>query len=308
MALEILFLGTGTSTGVPIIGCRCRVCKSDDPRDNRTRPSILVRYAAGHDLTIHHPVATSHATTDNTGVTRALVDTEPAFNLVPPSHERTVRQYLIDTGPDMRAQIIRHDIDYIDAVFFTHAHIDHTAGLDDLRRFNIVMREPIQIYAEEHTFETIRNMFRYVFDAHYNVNKSFVPSVDVHLVAPGRPVTLHAARWTPLRLMHGRLLCAGYRVDFQGHSIAYCTDVSQIPQESYPLLENLDVLVIDGLRYTPHPTHMTIAQACREIERLKPKRAYLTHIAHDILHAEVEPTLPEHVYLAHDGLTVRAGP
>lgn len=273
---------------------------------------MLVRYASDQALAGFHEDAerVPDAVSDlgkSKGVTHGFVDSEPAINLVPPSSQRTVRQFLIDTGPDMRTQLIKHDVGYLDGVFYTHAHADHISGLDDVRRFNIVMREAIKVYAERHTFETIKVMFRYIFDAQFNPNNSFVASLDVHLINTEDRLDLYGARWTPIGLMHGRLHCLGYRVDYHGHSMAYCTDVSMIPEESYPLLEGLDILVLDGLRHLPHPTHFSIGQACKEIEKIKPKRAYLTHLTHDVMHAEVERDLPEHVYLGYDGLTLKCG-
>ncbi len=267
MALELLFLGSGTSAGVPMIGCDCEVCRSTDPRDQRSRASVLVRYAK--------PQAVE----------------EVAF--------------LVDTAPEMRLQMVRHRIAHLDGVLYTHAHADHILGLDDLRRFNAVMDRAIDIYADARTTDILRQMFRYVFEPHNNVNQSFIATLMAHPVELGKTLELHGAIWTPIPLLHGRLPIVGYRVDFQGHSLAYCTDCSALPPEAYPLLRGLDLLVIDALRYRHHPTHMTVEQALFEIDQVKPRRAYLTHIAHDIRHAELEAKLPEHVFLAFDGLTVR---
>ncbi len=268
MSFELIFLGTGTSAGVPMIGCDCEVCTSDDPRDRRDRTSALVRYD------------------DIGGVTR---------------------QFLIDTAPEMRHQVIRHRINRIDGVLYTHAHADHIFGLDDLRRFNAVMKQPIDIYAESFVLDSLRKMFPYIFTPEKNINKSFIPTLIANDLQPEKPLNLFGATWTPIRLLHGRLPILGFRIDFAGKSLAYCTDVSSIPPESYPLLQDLDVLVIDGLRHRHHPTHLTIDQALAEIEQIKPTAAYLTHMAHDIRHAELEPQLPEGVYLPHDGLVVEVG-
>ncbi len=268
MSIELVFLGTGTSAGVPMIGCRCEVCSSDDPRDQRSRPSALVRY----------PNTTSN---------------EPA-----------VRQLLIDTAPELRQQALRHQLDRLDAVLFTHAHADHLLGIDDLRRFNAVMNTPLDIFAEPRVIERLRAMFVYIFDPHKNVNQSFVARLIPHPLEPGRTIDLFGAAWTPLRLMHGRLPILGFRIEFEGHAIAYCTDVSSIPPETYPLLTDLDVLVIDALRYRHHPTHLTIDQAIRQTEMIRPKQAFFTHIAHDVRHAELETRLPPGIQLAYDGLTI----
>lgn len=272
MPLELLFLGTGTSAGVPMIGCQCAVCRSDDPRDNRTRPSVLVRYP---DAGVNNPAA------------------------------ENIRSYLIDTTPDMRVQMIRHNIERVDGVLYTHAHADHILGIDDLRRFNATMESHVDIYGDERTLRILREMFRYIFEPHNNVNQTFIATLVSHTLRAAEAFDLSGASWTPVPLMHGKLPSLGFRIDTSDASIAYCTDVSQIPPESYPLLEDLDVFVIDGLRYRPHPTHMTVEEALRQIAILRPGRAYLTHIAHDILHADLQPRLPENVFLSYDGLLVR---
>ena len=266
MSLELLFLGSGTSAGIPMIGCDCRVCRSDDPRDQRTRPSVLIRYPGNEPGTSH--------------------------------------QFLIDTAPEMRIQVIRHAITRIDGVLITHPHADHIFGLDDLRRFNVVMQGPIDLHAEEATLQRLQSIFGYIFEPHTNLNQSFVANLVPHPIKVGTAMTLCAARWTPLRLMHGRLPILGFRVDRGRESLAYCTDASGIPPETYPLLEDLDVLIIDALRYRHHPTHFTVDQALQQIEQLRPKRAYLTHMAHDILHADLESRLPKNVFLSYDGLVV----
>jgi len=284
MPLELVFLGTGTSAGVPMIGCDCAVCTSDDPRDRRDRASVLVRYP---DLS------------------RAGQSAGDTFRGRADDDEQELRQVLIDTAPEVRQQAIRHRLHRLDGVFFTHAHADHIFGLDDLRRFNAVMQAPIDIFAEPDVLKTLGSMFRYIFEPHTNVNQSFIANLIAHTIEAGVSVPLFGATWTPIRLLHGRLPIVGYRVDCGGASLAYCTDVSSIPPESYPLLTGLDVLVLDALRYRHHPTHLTVEQALGEIERLQPKRAYLTHIAHDIMHADLAAELPGGVELAHDGLVVR---
>lgn len=271
MSLELTFLGTGTSAGVPMIACDCAVCRSDDPHDKRTRVSALVGYP----------------------------DPEADDAQAPQRH------LLIDTGPDLRDQALRHDMWRLDGVLYTHAHGDHIYGVDELRRFNVAMGGPLDVYAEPEVIEALHEKFRYIFDAPSNVNQSFVPQLISHPIDPGQAMELFGARWTPIRLMHGRLPVLGFRVDWCGRSIAYCTDCSRVPPESHALLEGLDLLVIDALRYRHHPTHMTVDQALEVIEQVKPGEAYFTHIAHDIAHAELEPKLPEHVHLSYDGLTLR---
>jgi phosphoribosyl 1,2-cyclic phosphate phosphodiesterase len=229
-----------------------------------------------------------------------------------PQDDGTTRRLLIDTTPELRLQMVRHRISRIDGVLYTHAHADHVFGLDDLRRFNAVMRCPIDVHAEAETLERLRGAFPYIFEPSVNVNRSFVPSLRQNPIAPLSPLDLFGARWTPLRLMHGRLPILGFRVDHcaegpgkgRPRSLAYCTDVSEIPEETWPLLEGLDVLVIDALRYRPHPTHLTVEEALRVVVRAHPGVAYLTHIAHDISNADLAPRLPPGVRLAHDGLRV----
>jgi phosphoribosyl 1,2-cyclic phosphate phosphodiesterase len=265
MSLELLFLGTGTSAGVPMIGCRCAVCTSDDPRDRRSRPSVLIR----------HP---------------------------DPDKPQHIRHILIDTTPELRQQALAHQLDRLDAVLYTHAHADHIFGLDDLRRFNAVMRQPLDIYAEPAVLQRLATMFSYVFDPGHNINQSFVAQLIAHPIDVDRPLSLFGATWTQLRLLHGRLPILGFRVDYRGAALAYCTDVSAIPPQTYPLLQDLDVLVIDALRYRHHPTHLTVDQALHEIEQLQPRQAWFTHIAHDIQHADLSARLPAHIQPAHDGL------
>ena len=214
---------------------------------------------------------------------------------------------MVATGSELRQQMLRHRISRLDAVAITHAHADHIFGLDDLRRFNAVMKSPIDVFAERPVIESLGEMFRYIFQPHTNVNPSFVAHILPRPIEAGRSFDLFDAIWTPLRLMHGRLPIVGFRVDHAGSSFAYCTDVSTVPPETWPLLEGLDAFVIDALRYRHHPTHMTVDRALEVIDRLQPGRAYLTHIAHDICHADLTPRLPEGVELAYDGLRVKLG-
>jgi len=252
-ALSILVLGSGTSVGVPTIGCQCRVCQSPDPRDRRLRPSVALRY-----------------------------------------HGRII---LVDTTPDFRQQALRAGLDRLDAVLFTHAHADHILGLDDIRPFNYLMGGPIPIYGSAATLETIRRVFDYIFaDCQ---SESSVPRLEVH-VLDGQPFDLFGVQVTPVPLRHGR----GHVYGFRFGAAAYLTDHSEIPEESFPLLQNLDVLFLDALRHRPHPTHTTVARALQYVEQLRPRRAFLTHICHDLPHEETERMLPHNVRLAYDGLEI----
>lgn len=266
--LQLRFMGTGTSAGIPMIACDdsdC-ACRSDDPRDTRSRASILVSY--------------------------------------PDPEQELLRQFVVDTGPEFRQQAIAANLMRLDGVFYTHGHADHILGLDELRRFNAVMQAPIDIYVEPMVHESFRRMYKYIFEPQNNVNKSFIATLIAHPLEPGEPRVLHGATWTPIRLMHGRLPLVGFRVDYGDSSLAYCTDVSSIPPESYKLLQGLDVLVIDALRYRHHPTHLTVDQALAIVEEVQPGHAYFTHMAHEVIHAELDPKLPAGVNLAYDGLEV----
>lgn len=253
--ISITVLGSGTSVGVPTIGCDCAVCLSSDPRDNRTRPSVIVQYRG-----------------------------------------RTV---LIDAGPDFRQQALRAGFRRIDAVLFTHGHADHILGLDDLRPFNYHQRNNIPIYATLETLEVIQRVFRYIFDG--KPTESSRPRIDAH-VLDGKPFDLFGLEFVPLALKHGSGTTIGYRFG----NCAYLTDHSEIPEEALEQLTGLDILFLDALRHKPHPTHSTVEKSLAYVRRLEPKRAWFTHICHDLGHASTEARLPENVRLAHDGLCVSA--
>lgn len=251
---RVTFLGTGTSHGVPMIGCRCATCHSTDPRDRRTRPSVHLQVAAGP-------------------------------------------QILIDTATDLRQQAMAHGIARVDAVLFTHSHADHIMGLDDLRRFNALQHGAIPAFADAFTAAEIRRIFRYVFEPPEErgggIPQISLEAIDGPFVCAGLPIT-------PVPLLHGRRPILGFRAG----RFAYLTDCSAIPETSWPLLQDLDVLVIDALRHRPHPTHFTVAQALDAIARLRPRQAWLTHICHDLPHAETNRALPPGVALAYDGLAL----
>lgn len=276
MALEFIFLGTGTSAGIPMIGCDCGVCTSADPRDSRDRASVVVRY--------------------------------PRNDAGGPPQMPEQYTVLIDASPDIRVQSVRHGLKWLDAMMLTHAHADHVLGIDDLRRFNAVMDRPLEFYAEPSVIESLGEMFHYIFHPHRNVNKTFIAELLPMPIQPGKAIALGEANWLPIRLMHGRLPTLGFRVDWSGRSIAYCTDCSSIPPETLAQLQGLDVLVLDGLRERHHPTHMTLDRACEFAEQIGAGQTYLTHFAHDHSHAELIERLPEGVAPAYDGLTLSLSP
>lgn len=204
------------------------------------------------------------------------------------------RNVVIDTTPDFRAQVLRAGIRRLDAVLFTHAHADHILGLDDVRPFNFLQKCHVPIYGSRATMEAIRNTFRYIFDGSYPFGG--IPSVTVNIIEG--PVELFGLVFTPVPVVHGQQEIYGFRF---GHA-AYLTDFSYIPDSSFSLLQDLDILFLDALRWVPHPTHCTVDQALAYAEQLRPKRAYFTHICHDLPHQETNAKLPPDVRLSYDGL------
>ncbi len=313
---RFVFLGTGTSGGVPLIACDCDTCTSDDPRDRRGRTGAAVQW----------------------------VD--------PEGKPRTV---LIDCGPDIREQAIREGLWRCDAVLFTHNHVDHIFGLDEVRRYNAVMQAPLDIYAEDYVLESLRRVYKHIFDREANTNDSFVATLIAHTIeAPpsdgsrlARPIDLWGLRFEPIRLLHGRLPIVGFRIEALGGGkalgtrqealgkapgreesdaatdsgpsaqclvprafpfpLAYCTDVSSIPPGTWKRLEGLRTLVLDALRIRKHPTHFSLDQAVDAALRIGAAETYFIHIAHEIRHGEVDPTLPEGIHLAYDGLALGPG-
>lgn len=272
--MRFTFLGTGTSSGIPAIGCSCSVCTSSDLRDQRLRTSGLIEF------------------TDARGLPRSI---------------------LIDAGPDLRQQALRARMSRCDAVLFTHNHVDHTFGLDELRRFNAIMHAPIDVYAETHTIEHLHRVYKHIFDKQSNINESFVATLVPHRLEVERAIELHGLKITPFRLLHGRLPILGYRLDAAASlspgpdsplPLAYCTDVSGIPPESWKHLQGLNTLVLDALRYRKHPTHLTVDEAVGVADRVGAKRTYFVHMSHDLGHEDTNQRLPPDMQLAHDGLSL----
>lgn len=256
LVIEIEFLGTGTSTGVPVIGCDCEVCRSDDPHDTRLRTSALIRV---DDVTL-----------------------------------------LIDTSPDFRYQILRSGTRHIDAVLYTHMHADHTAGIDDMRRFNAMQQEWIPAYAPANAAVDLQNRYGYAFEDTFPIF-GMKPDLDLRIIDGTSPISVKGVDVQPIPINHGTLPILGYRVG----SVAYLTDVKTIPDESREYLKDLDVLVLTALRRFNHPAHMTLDEALATVESLRPGRAFLTHVAHEMgRHAEIAPLLPENIQLATDGQVV----
>lgn len=207
------------------------------------------------------------------------------------------RNLLIDCGPDFRQQMLRHDVRHLDAVLITHVHYDHASGLDDLRPY--AYGEPLPFYAEATVCDTLRQKYDYIFIHRY----PGVPRLMLHEVRPDVPLAIGGVEVLPIRLMHGRLPILGYRIG----PLAYLTDCTAIPDTQWPLLEGVRTLIIDALRFKPHPTHFCVREAVAVVERLRPRQTFFTHMSHDIgFHAEVERRLPDGVHLAYDNLIIDA--
>ncbi|MDR2585803.1 MAG: MBL fold metallo-hydrolase [Prevotellaceae bacterium] len=251
MIPKLIFLGTGTSQGVPVIGCHCNVCASSDTRDQRLRASVYLEYQ---------------------GV-----------------------RLLIDAGPDFRQQLLRAKISNIDAILLTHQHIDHIAGLDDIRAFNYINNRAMDIYAEERVHHAIKGMYPYAFkDDKY----PGIPEFALHTIDQN-PFTVRGVEIIPIRVWHAKLPILGFRIA----NLAYITDANYIDDSELTKLSDLSVLVINAVRQKPHISHFTLAQAIAIVQKVGAKEGFITHISHRMgLHKEVEKVLPKGVSFAYDGL------
>ncbi len=252
---EFVFLGTGTSVGVPVIGCDCQVCRSANPRNNRTRSSVLLRLPGG--------------------------------------------TLLVDTGPELRIQLLREKVSLVHAVLFTHYHADHLFGLDDVRVFPRRLGGPLPIYCGDDVERVIRTTFSYAFHPKAEaLPAGYVPKLTFRPI-DAKPFDVLGQRVVPIPLIHGRFHVFGFRFG----DVAYCTDVSRIPDDSWPLLDGLRVLILDALKPgTPNPAHFSLEQALEVIRRVRPAKAYLTHLSHEMDADALPATLPAGVELAYDGL------
>ena len=249
------FLGTGTSVGVPMVGCECAVCRSSDARNQRYRCSVLIRTPNGN--------------------------------------------ILIDTPPELRLQLLREKVKQVHAVLLTHYHADHLFGLDDVRPMCRYLGGPMPLYCSGETEDKVREVFSYAFARDADLLPAgFVPKLVFHQITES-PFTVLGQRIIPVPLQHARFNVLGFRFD----DVAYCTDVNKIPERSWPMLQGLRILVLDALRHKSHPGHFSIDEALAVIDRLKPQRAFLTHMGHELDHETTNAKLPPGVELAHDGLT-----
>ena len=256
---QLIFLGTGTSHGVPVIGCGCRTCLDQNPKNKRGRCSVALGLPGGN--------------------------------------------LLIDTPPDLRMQLLREQIGLIHAVIYTHEHADHIFGLDDLRIFASYLGHDLPVYCNEVVERRIRTAYDYAFDdatRHYQAGG--LPKLALQSVGT-EPMEILGTRITPIPLQHGRYSSLGFRFG----NVAYCTDTNGIPGTSQMLLQGLDVLILDCLRQSPHPTHFSLEEAVETAQELRPRRTFFTHICHDLEHEATNAILPPGMELAYDGLVVPLG-
>ena len=263
--MRVIVLGSGTSHGVPSIGCDCAVCRSTDPKDKRTRPSILIELPAAG---------------------------QPGYAATAPSaFAAGVRSILVDTSTDLRTQALAQNVRRVDAILFTHSHADHIFGLDDVRSFNQRQKTPLACYGDATTLANLRRTFAYVFAPPEQLGGGLPQLSLFPLVGP---FTLGGVEIVPVRVFHGRLPVLGFRVG----SFAYLTDCNRIPDESWRLLAGVRTVILDALRHRPHSTHFSVSEAVDVVARLGAERAYFTHICHDLPHAETCAQLPPGVELA----------
>jgi len=252
---SLTFLGTSTSTGVPVIGCRCDVCSSGDPRLTRTRSSIHIQ--------------------------------TPEFSV------------LVDSGPDLREQALREKLDQVDAVLYTHAHLDHITGFDELRAYCWHRDAPLPLYGSSECLGEIKRIFSWAF-LPTNIYRGYVKPDPIETDGP---FTIGKLTVTPVPVNHGNVVTQGYRFDYPGTpSIAYLPDVKTIPEESWYLIEDIHVLIIDSLHRREHATHMNFTEAMETGHKLRAKNVYLTHLSHELDVNEAMDELPENFQFAYDGL------
>jgi phosphoribosyl 1,2-cyclic phosphate phosphodiesterase len=257
--MKIVVLGSGTSQGVPIVGCKCQTCTSTNPKDKRLRVSVYLE-----------------------------IDLPDQANSL---------KLLIDTSPDFRQQMLVNNVTDIDAIIYTHYHVDHIMGLDDIRQINQLHKKPVEVFANSETLNRIKQTFSYIFDTDTYVGGG-IPHIKTNLITLDK-FSIMGVEILPIEYDHGPAKVYGYRIgDF-----AYMTDCSGIPENEFKKLENLKVLILDALRYRPHPTHFSIDEATEAAKRIKANQTYFTHITHDVLHDEANSKLPDNIKLAYDGLT-----
>ncbi len=253
--MKITLLGTGTSQGVPVIGCNCKVCCSENKKDNRLRSSLLVQW--------------------------------DKYN------------YVIDTGPDFRLQMLRQNINHINGIFYTHEHADHTAGFDDIRPLYFKNKKPIPIYTKQRVIDDLKKRFDYVFT---KVNRyPGAPEVATFIPKPYRTYYIGGVEVTALEILHGKLPIYAYKFG----NMAYITDAKTIPDKSIELLKDIPLLIINSLHHKQHKMHLSLKESLAIIDKINPKRAILTHISHNMgLYNDINSSLPQAVELGYDNMEI----
>ena len=254
--MKILFLGTGTSNGVPVLDCSCPTCLSENKKNTRFRSSVIIKYGE--------------------------------------------MDILIDTPPELRLQLLEYDIKNIDLILLTHTHADHIMGFDDIRSINQIQNKSIPVYANERVVENIKRIFPYIFNPYQPGGG--VPKIDLNVI--NKNLNFGTLNIQPLPVKHGKLDILGYKLN----EIAYITDCSFISESTFKHLSDVKVLILGALRHRPHSTHMTVDEAVEVINKTDIKRAYLTHLSHDLEYEKENNKLPDHINLAYDGLSIYINP
>ncbi len=253
--MQITLLGTGTSQGVPVIGCGCEVCQSSHQKDKRLRSSVLLEW---DDY-----------------------------------------KYVIDCGPDFRAQMLRENIERINGILFSHEHADHSAGMDDIRPFYFKMKQAVPIYALPGVLKDLEKRFEYIFTEKNRYPGA--PKVEKHILLPYKNFRLGNKDFVPLNIIHGNLPILGFKTS----GFAYITDAKIVPEETRQHLFGIDTIVVNALHHNTHKMHMNLEETLDFIEKIKPGKAILTHISHHMgKYTDIQPQLPNHVVLGYDGLKI----
>ena len=252
--ITITFLGTGTSQGVPVIACNCRVCTSPHPKDKRLRCSILI--------------------------------------------QSTTTTVAIDIGPDFRQQMLRENVQQMDAILITHEHKDHVGGLDEVRAFNFSQKKDMDIYCTPHVEKELIQQFSYAFSA---FKYPGAPEIDIHHIDKNTPIVIGDLHFQPIEVMHYKLPVLGFRL----HDFTYITDANYISEEEMKKIEGSDIFVLNALQYDSHISHYTVPEAIGLMEQVRPRQGYFIHMSHRLgLHEEEEKKLPEYIHFAYDGLKI----
>lgn len=252
--MKLIFLGTGTSQGVPVIGCKCEVCLSKNQKNKRLRPSVFIEF-------------------DKTNI-------------------------LIDVSNDFRLQMLQYDISHIDGVLLTHHHFDHISGIDDMRQYNFIQKSPINFYANRKTIKEVKTTFRYAFDD-FTQKGGGLPQLDFNII-DDKAFFVNNLTIIPIQVFHGDLNILGFRIN----NLVYITDANYIPEKSFEKMMNLEILILNTLKYRPHPTHFNLDQSIEIAKRVNAKLTYFTHLCHDLEHDKVNSMLPDGIQLAYDGLEI----